>query len=654
MSVTFTFKFNRVAFIFCMLAVFFCSSSLHAKHWEQVWADEFDGPEIDRSAWSFDFGPSNDNVHYYTDRQENARIEDGVLHIVALKEPYEGFNYTAALLKTRGSLDWRYGRIEGRIKLPSTHGFVPAFWMLPANDRYGWWPFSGEIDIMEHPTNQVNRIYGTVHTSAYNSFTGSSPQGSNIRIYDAETSFHIYAIEWTADKMDFFVDNRKYFTFYNNHTDFQTWPFDQSFYMILNVAVGGGWVGAPDFMSVFPATMEVDYVRVYQDINDVGIQGPDYLPYHSQGSLYDLPQLDEALYAWHVPEHARIVSGQNTPQIMVDWGMAGGTVEAEIQTDANSYTLAYPVKVSANLLKNAEFEKGVKYWNKVVSYPASADFSLDMDDVHAGSYSLYANVATPGTHGWDVQISQRDLLIEQGKHYAASFWAKTEQTSSQINAAIINVDDFSLNAIDTFTLTPTWARYELAFTANAEAEVAFNIDMGGRIGEYHFDEFFFTTPELSNQGQLQNHDFSNGHQGWTFNVFGQARALGATVNGEYAISITHGGSYPWDIHLGQSDLSIESGKEYVISFDAYAAEPRDIALIVGKNSDPWTVYNDNQTVSLNTTKQTYAYSFKMTHPTDNQARLGFDVGLSPIDVYFDNVVLGEKQLPVTDTPKNPR
>ncbi len=647
-------KCKKVVLLVCVLAGCFSSSSLYANSWTQVWADEFDGPEIDRSKWSFDFGPSNDNVHYYTDRQENARIEDGILRIEALKESYKGFNYTASLLKTRDVVDWRYGRIESRIKLPRSRGFVPAFWMMPANDLYGWWPLSGEIDIMEHPTNQVNRIYGTVHTGVYNAFTGSSPRGSNIRVYDAETSFHIYAIEWSEDKIDFFVDHVKYFTFYNDHTDLLTWPFDQSFYLILNVAVGGGWVGTPDFTSVFPATMEVDYVRVFQDINDVGIQGPDYLPSHSQASLYGLPYIDGAAYTWSVPESARIVSGENTPQITVDWGLSGGTIEAEIQTDANAYTLTYPVEVSSNLLKNAGFEKGVKYWNKIVNYPGAAAFSLDTNDVHEGQYSLQAHVTVPGNNGWDIQISQRGLFIEQGKRYTASFWAKNDHTNSQINAAIMNVDDFSLQAIDTFTLTNTWTKYALFFTASSEADVAFNIDMGSYSSDTHFDEFLFSTPELSNPGQLQNHDFSDGDRGWNFNVFDQARATGTIVNGEYAIAITHGGSYPWDIHLGQSDVRIENEKEYTISFDAYAVQPRDITLIVGKNSDPWTVYNGNQAISLTTTKKTYVSSFTMSHPTDNRARLGFDVGLSSTDVYFDNVVLHEPLSPVIDTPKNPR
>jgi beta-glucanase (GH16 family) len=196
--------------IFYIILIFFAfTQASFAQVRKLVWSDEFNGTTIDRSVWSFDKGPANDCVHYFTDRPENATVEGGILRIIALKESYEGYNYTAALLKTKNSVYWRYGRIEARIKLPGTNGFVPAFWMMPADDQYGWWPWSGEIDIMEHPTNQVDKIFGTIHTGAYCTYTGTAPQGSNIQIPDAESAYHIYAIEWTPEKIDFYVDDQK-------------------------------------------------------------------------------------------------------------------------------------------------------------------------------------------------------------------------------------------------------------------------------------------------------------------------------------------------------------------------------------------------------------------------------------------------------------
>ncbi|MBN2132622.1 MAG: glycoside hydrolase family 16 protein, partial [Sedimentisphaerales bacterium] len=330
----------------CFLVLLVGAADLNAQNRQQVWADEFNETTIDRSTWSFDSGPANDCVHYFTDRLENARIEDGKLHIVAREESYHGYNYTAALLKTSRSVYWRYGRIEARIKLPATNGLVPAFWMMPEDDLYGWWPLSGEIDVMEHPTNQVDKIFGTVHTGAYNSFTGSAPQGGSVRIPDAETAFHVYAVEWTPEEIEFYVDEQRYFTFANSHTGFDVWPFDQPFYVILSMGVGGGWVGSPDATSVFPAVMEVDYVRVYQDVNDAIICGADFLPCYSEAVPYSVPHIDRARVTWSVPGDAQIASGQGTDRITVDWGILGGDVTAHIVTRSGSYTIDLPVTVS--------------------------------------------------------------------------------------------------------------------------------------------------------------------------------------------------------------------------------------------------------------------------------------------------------------------
>ena len=631
---------TKSGFVVCFLvALLFCTAGSNAQSWQQVWADEFDEPNIDRSVWSFDSGPANDNIHYFTDRPENACLEDGKLHIIALEEPYQGYSYTSALLKTSRSVYWRYGRIEACIKLPATNGLVPAFWMLPEDDLYGWWPWSGEIDIMEHPTNQVNRIYGTVHTGAYNSFTGSEPQGSSIRIPDAETAFHVYAIEWTPDAMEFYVDEQRYFTFWNEDRGSDTWPFDQPFYIILSMAVGGGWVGDPDSTSIFPAVMEIDYVRAYQDMNDTAITGADFVTYYSQAVPYSVPDINDANVTWSAPEDAQIVSGQGTHQIAVDWGVLGGDVTAEIVTQDESYTINVPVTVSPNYIKNAGFEKGVKYWHKTGPFPAEADFTLTSEEVYSGNYSLFVNVKTPGDYPWDAQLSQRDLPLEAGKQYQASFFARTANVSRDINVAIMNSASYALYASKTVALTGNWEQYQLSFTAPSDANASFNFDMGGHTGRYYFDEIALTTPEVDNSNPVVNGDFSDGNAGWTLTTLWPAQATAAVENGEYAVSISHGGTNVWDINVGQAGLQIEKGRQYVVSFDAYAAEPRQISALVGKNAAPWTVYSGSQVISLTTTKKTYTYSFTMNYETDSQARLGFDIGGSSIDVVFDNIML---------------
>ena len=645
---------KRIMFIFTIAILFMSNQKITPQILHQVWADEFNDQTIDRSIWNFEYGTANDNVHYFTDRLENAKIVDGKLQVIAEKESYNGFNYTAALLKTHNSIFWKYGRIEARIKLPSSNGFVPAFWMLPQDHKYGYWPNSGEIDILEHPTNQVDKIYGTVHTGAFNSFTGSGPRGEVITIADAESEFHLYAIEWTPEKIDFFVDDRKYFTFNNENSGFEAWPFDQPFYIILSMGVGGGWVGDPDASSIFPSIMEVDYVRVYQNLNDVLIFGPDYLPRYTKSSSYSLPIIENATYSWNVSGDAEIVSGQNTNNILVDWNTLSGDVEAVLNSNNTNYIFKHSVLAANNYLKNYGFEQGVNHWYKTRPYPGDIEFVLDTTESNTGKNCIYVEVNTSSANAWDVQLSQRDLLLESGKQYSASFWAKAKISGTKVSAAIINSTTFAPFDFKEFALTESWTKCELSFTPSSTVVGQFNIDMGGHLGSYYFDDFVLSTPELIDESnQITNADFSNGDTGWNFNSFSPAQATGEVKDGEFAISISNGGAYLWDIHLGQTNLSVENGKEYTVSFDAYAAEPRDISALVGKNSDPWSVYSGNQIISLTTERETYTYTFVMNDPTDTQARLGFDLGTSSIDLYFDNITLSKGEIPTGIELDNP-
>ncbi|MDH3268697.1 MAG: family 16 glycosylhydrolase [Ignavibacteria bacterium] len=637
------YNISQFAIIYYFLSVLLCTTFLSAQNRVLVWADEFDH-SIDFSVWDFDIGPTNDNVHYYTNRPQNMQVFDSVLNIIALEEFYMGYNYTSALLKTK--INWRYGRFEARINLPETNGFVPAFWMLPSESSYGWWPKSGEIDIMEQPSNEISNIYGTIHTETYNSFTGSGPVGDVTVVPNAQTSFHLYAIEWTPNQIDFYVDAQNYFSFSNDHTGSATWPFDKPFYIILNLAVGGAWVGNPDSTTVFPAIMEVDYVRVYQYFDDVAINGADDNPYFSSDISYSVPDLNSASYSWEVPGNAQIVAGQNTNQINVDWNYFGGDIKANVTTSAGSRIINFPVKVSDNLLKNPGFEKGVKYWNGIVHYPAQADFSLDTNTVFYGNQSLSVDVETLGANPWDIQCSQADIIFEAGEEYILRFRAKTDNSAGDINLAIISFDPLFVYYSEIIHLTNNWTQYEINYTATTSDTVAINIDLSFQTGVYYLDNFLLTTPELLSGNQIKNADFFDADSFWNFVTLSLAQATGTVIDGEYNVIITNGGNNIWDIHLGQSGINMESGQEYTVSFDAYAAASRTISALVGKNSAPWTVYHTPQIFSLTTSKQTYTYSFVMNDPSDNQSRFGFDIGGSTIDVFFDNIRVSSGTTPV--------
>lgn len=254
-----------------LLLTLWASLNSHAQRAKLVWADEFKTEGLpDSTRWGYDLGDGCPNVcnwgnnekQYYTRRAENAVVRNGKLIITARKEDFNKYQYTSARLVSKES--WLYGRMEIRAKLPQGKGTWPAFWMLPTDWKYGGWPKSGEIDIMEHVGYEPNKIFGTVHTEAYN-HSIHTQRGDSIMIPTVESGFHRYAIDWTPEKITFYTDDKAYFTFVKekNATSAQ-YPFDQPFHILLNLAVGGNWggkYGVDD--AIFPQIFEIDYVRVY-------------------------------------------------------------------------------------------------------------------------------------------------------------------------------------------------------------------------------------------------------------------------------------------------------------------------------------------------------------------------------------------------------
>jgi len=236
-----------------------------------VWSDEFDYTGLpDSRKWSYDTdgnasGWGNNESQYYTaSRLKNAEVRDGYLTITTHLEDYEGFKYTSARLVTRGKGEWLYGRVEVKAKLPDGRGMWPAIWMLPTDWYYGGWPASGEIDIMENVGYDPFKILGTIHTEAYNHSIGTQ-KGASTQVPTCYIDFHVYAMEWEPSEIRIYVDERLYFTFKNEGTGYRVWPFDKRFHLLLNIAVGGNWGGLEGIDdSVFPRSMVVDYVRVYQ------------------------------------------------------------------------------------------------------------------------------------------------------------------------------------------------------------------------------------------------------------------------------------------------------------------------------------------------------------------------------------------------------
>jgi len=239
--------------------------------WELVWSDEFDGNSLDQSRWEAIVsgrGGGNKELQYY--RKENARVADGMLTIEARKEKFAGpdgpHDYTSARLRTKGKGDWKYGRIEVRAKLPKGKGIWPAIWMMPTDNRYGNWPNSGEIDIMELLGHEPQRVHGTLHWGDRAKRHLQKGEAFDLSGGTFADEFHVFGLEWEEGKMSWSVDGKVYQTQKDWHTRDAAFPapFDQRFHLILNVAVGGTWPGNPDEKTQFPAAMVVDWVRVYQ------------------------------------------------------------------------------------------------------------------------------------------------------------------------------------------------------------------------------------------------------------------------------------------------------------------------------------------------------------------------------------------------------
>ncbi|MDQ8187289.1 glycoside hydrolase family 16 protein [Pelagicoccus sp. SDUM812002] len=239
--------------------------------WQLVWSDEFEAdglPNPDK--WNYDVGGhgwGNEELQYYTDEKlENARVEDGHLIIEAHKEERESSAYTSARLVTRETQAWTYGRFEIRARLPEGLGTWPAIWMLPVDWDLGSgsWPDVGELDIMEHVGYDVGTVHASAHSKNYQWQAGTQKTGT-ISVPDAAEEFHTYAFEWTEDEVKAFVDDKLYFTFSNENSGWESWPYQRDYYLLLNVAVGGLWGAAKGIdEDCFPQRMEVDYVRVYQ------------------------------------------------------------------------------------------------------------------------------------------------------------------------------------------------------------------------------------------------------------------------------------------------------------------------------------------------------------------------------------------------------
>ncbi len=463
--------------------------------WQLVWEDNFDGSTL-AAHWSHQTGAGgwgNGELQSYTSSTANSFVQNGNLNIVA-REDSPG-SYSSARLRSINNGDWKYGRMEARIKLPVGQGIWPAFWMMPTDAPYGSWPASGEIDIMEFLGHEPQHCYTFCHYGNSPNDKGSLGTQHTAQGGDYTSTFHEFAVEWQENKIDWFIDGTLVFSANNTQTAPYQWPFDSRFHFILNIAVGGGWPGAPDNTTSFPQTMLVDYVKVYQKPQDFTIVGAVKQFPNTTGTVYSVPVIQGATYAWNVPACANLMSGQGTNEIMVNWANAGGDITVDILLPCGTYSKSTTVEVTKNLLVNADFDTDFSGWYFNTNGGAVANQYFDTQNPYNGARSVCADITVAGADPWNIQLLPNTISVTANTTYSLSFYARANVNGKPLEVSFRNTNGHIWQGGTSFILTNSWAYYNYNFTApNTVADLSVDFNMGNQTGTFCFDDILFELP----------------------------------------------------------------------------------------------------------------------------------------------------------------
>ena len=581
-----------------------------------VWEDNFDGSELNRDDWNVELhapGWVNAEWQEYVDSEENIYLKDGKLVLQAIKTTKDGADYyTSGRVNTQNKHDFKYGKFEAKIKVPSGMGFLPAFWMMPTDEQnYGQWPKCGEIDIMEVMGQSTDTLHGTIHYG--------DPHGQKQGTYVIDASkadfaedFHVYTCEWEPGKITWYVDGVKF----HEATDWYTKregfdevaypaPFDQPFYMIFNVAVGGSWVGYPDETTEFGdnAQMVVDYVRVYQkDSYDENVEKP---------------------------------------------------AKAEVPDS----------EIGANILVNGEFTNSEAFddgkdWEFLTANGGAGNAQIISV---GGDNALKITTTNEGTVDYSVQLVQGPIALKQGNKYKVSFdaWADEARTmKALISAPDLNYirywGDQTVNlttAKQTFTYEfdmreagDANSRFEMTFGAMGSAAAVYidNVKVE-KTGSFEVKEDEKSV--LPDGNYVYNSGFDTGSDRmkyWTVDSSVAGVEYCATnVNGvrEFKAVVPNTVSDLTDVVLKQEDTAISGGKQYLFTFDAYGAEAKTIKAVISPITSGSVVEDITFDVNLGTAKA--EYKFEVTMPEGvTGADVKFLIGAAGT-TYIDNVRVQE-------------
>ncbi len=629
--------------IFAFIALLFIgppnmTAEANTSDWELTFEDNFEGDTLDTDIWSYDIGngffepdgtfvPGWGNQELQSYQEDNVRVENGQLIIEAKDQEVSDdtgtYDYTSGKIHTKGNFSQTYGRFEARMSLPEGQGFWPAFWMMPEDDVYGAWAASGEIDIMENAGATPDKVGGAIHYGSQ--WPNNTYTASDYHFEDGfdTTDMNTYAVEWEPGEIRWYVNDELYQTLNNwsakdsaNATKFSyPAPFDQDFYMILNLAVGGWYGGAPDDATVFPNQVKVDYVRAYEK------------------SSYDAPT-EPSFEAEELPTDAKVAVDGN---YVYDTDYNEGFTTLQTNDDvANNWDPTY-----WNFLKLDEF---------------GGDGAISTETVADDTFAK-VDITNGGSQTYSLQLIQ-NVTVGKGRYYKLSFDAKAEANRS-MNVKIGGGAERGWTAYspsEDYKLTTDVQTYEMVFQMQHDtdplARLEFNVGnntQGVSIGNVVLEEIDPVDPynendlktPLLNGNYIYNGTFDQGAMDrltyWDVATSSATADLYVPESTRaFTAAITDGGDSSDAVTLAQAGLQFTPTDEYQLTFNAKAASARNID--VGFVSADGDVYV-KETVALTDTFETKTITLTMTDVEDLNGQLVFFLGGDDADVMLDDVEL---------------
>lgn len=673
--------------------------------WDLVWNDEFDGTDLDTSKWNYDtgyylnddpgtWGWGNNELQHYTDSEENVFVEDGKLNIVALEDP-KSFPqdpdrvapYSSGKLTTQDKFTFKYGRIDFSAKLPAVTGAWPALWMMPNDDVYGGWASSGEIDVMEAKGRIPESTSGAIH------FGGEWPANTYIHGEQTfedggriDTDFHVYSVIWEEDTISWYVDGKFFFKVTKEQwfsaavRDNPLAPFDQDFYVIMNLAIGGWFDGGREpSVEDFPIEMQVDYVRVYseeeadeEEVVEIPVTGVKMnrseVELSSEGQRTTLSAAVSPANAtnkkitWSSSDESVATVSASGVVTAVANGTATITVTTEDGEKVDTATVTVNIIPQLTMdqmfpLKNGSFSNDLTNWS-AWSWKDHDDFinKVAVKDGKAEITIPTFEADGTGAEKEAVQFKQTGLQLYEDKEYVVSFDASS--TISRDMELVVQNSELERVFEKNLSLTEENKRYTYSFMAAAEEEVELNFLLG-KYADYDQHEVTIDNVvlEMKNPAvnKIKNHSFKDGNTSWE--LWSDVGSVSKIEDEKNQLTIPSLGNEFWSVQFSQPGLSLEESKSYRLVFDISSSIGRKIDTIIESTSYDKYLW---ETVEINEELNTYALEFTHEKGTDSAAKLVLALGkvagqeaIGEHVVTIDNVYLYEIPALPAEAPVEP-